>query len=249
MRTKLSRNDKCWCGSGKKYKNCHQDKEYKNILSNSHPLQKDGLILDNQSLFKYIQSLPPKHKKILDLILKQKKDLQRHRPSGNCILGTSQISPKIRLALLDLVASVVDDNFWGRSEMCVYFAILLRDALVKIGYTAQAILGSATYHSPIDSTKDFIWEHAWVNLDNEIIDGNIDSLVENPHVNSQAQIFPSAYWGTITELPNDRTLVPKQVISLEWEIENTTVETLQDWRSAIFRVLSSINTKENNVVQ
>ena len=30
MKSKISRNDPCPCGSGKKYKNCHENKDNKN---------------------------------------------------------------------------------------------------------------------------------------------------------------------------------------------------------------------------
>jgi len=35
-RAQLGRNDLCWCGSGKKYKKCHLDKDEKNRYEEAH---------------------------------------------------------------------------------------------------------------------------------------------------------------------------------------------------------------------
>lgn len=43
---KLGRNDKCWCGSGKKYKQCHERKDEEILF----PLEKQGYPMPNKSL-------------------------------------------------------------------------------------------------------------------------------------------------------------------------------------------------------
>lgn len=216
------------------------------MSNNPRPLQNDELVLDPDSLQTYVLSLPRKTRQIFEKIVHQKEKDERPLPSAKCILGTSRISQHIRLAILDLIALTVDENFWGRHEMCVYFAILLRDALSTFGHSAQAVLGSATYHSPVDRKKDFTWEHAWVVLDNEIIDGNIDSLIENPHVDPQSRIAPSSFWGLQNEVPHDRTLVLREVISMEYEKRNTTVEKLEQWRSSVLEKLQTNIDKWGN---
>ena len=51
---KLGRNDKCWCGSGKKYKNCHYEIDRKNKKS----------IYNKPADF---EPLPPEQKRILGI--------------------------------------------------------------------------------------------------------------------------------------------------------------------------------------
>lgn len=86
---------------------------------------------------------------ILMRIFYQKENNIRPVPSSNVILGKSKFSEDLRKKLLNMVAEVVDDNCYGRSDMCVYFAILIKDALESMGFMAKAIVGSATYYSPL----------------------------------------------------------------------------------------------------
>lgn len=46
---KIGRNDRCWCGSGKKYKTCHEKSDEKNLsgfLADGYPIPDRSLILD-----------------------------------------------------------------------------------------------------------------------------------------------------------------------------------------------------------
>ncbi len=46
------------------------------------------------------------------------------------------------------------------------------------------------------------WQHDWVLAGNELIDGNVDSIIENPKVPDNVRIQP--YWGLRKEVPRDR---------------------------------------------
>lgn len=55
-----------------------------------------------------------------------------------------------------------------------------------------------------DTKEIFRWDHAWVRIGDEVVDGNVDSLFENPLVPSIVKVAP--YWGPIIETPTDRKL-------------------------------------------
>jgi hypothetical protein len=48
------------------------------------------------------------------------------------------------------------------------------------------------------------WTHAWVRVGEEVIDGNVDSLVENPIIPNQIHL--ARYWGPTPELLEGRRL-------------------------------------------
>jgi hypothetical protein len=112
------------------------------------------------------------------------------------------LSAQVRHRLLDKVAYLVDENIFGRSEMCMQFADLLRLALTHLKLDARAAIGTTIYYS--GGREIFRWSHAWVRVGVEVIDGNVDSLVENPAVPSAVRVAP--YWGPITGTPSDRKL-------------------------------------------
>lgn len=107
---------------------------------------------------------------------------------------------KDQKTLLDTIAKLVDENLFGRSEMCIQFALLLSIALCRLGYDAKAYKGKASYLKP--DTTWFEWEHSWVIYNDIIIDGNVDSMIENPTIPDG--LDPSPYWGKLKDLPNDR---------------------------------------------
>jgi hypothetical protein len=112
------------------------------------------------------------------------------------------LSGDARKRLLDKVADLVDENLFGRSEMCMQFADLLTLALTHLELEARAVLGTAIYYS--GGNEIFRWSHAWVRVGHEVIDGNVDSLVENPLIPSAVHVAP--FWGPITATPSDRRL-------------------------------------------
>ena len=61
--------------------------------------------------------------------------------------------------------------------------------------------GKATYDN------GFSWVHYWVVTKDEIVDGNTDSMAENPAVPNG--LVPVPYWGSKSNLPKDRKLKPK----------------------------------------
>jgi hypothetical protein len=64
------------------------------------------------------------------------------------------------------------------------------------------VVGWALYYA--DGRELFRWRHAWVRVNREVIDGNVDSLFENPLVPRIVNIAP--YWGPVEEVPGDRRL-------------------------------------------
>lgn len=127
---------------------------------------------------------------------------KRPVPSTKLIDRSSLLSNDIRLLILDKVAVLVDENLFGRSEMCLQFAALLQLALSHVALSSRAILGTAIYYS--NGKEIFRWAHAWVRAGNEVIDGNVDSLFENPIVPKTVSIKP--FWGPVSLIPSDRRL-------------------------------------------
>ena len=86
------------------------------------------------------------------------------------------INKTARMAVVDTVARLVDRNLSGRSDMCMQFADLLHRALRHLHLPARAVLGKCIYY--LDSREIFRWDHAWVRVGYEVIDGNVDILSE-----------------------------------------------------------------------
>ena len=72
-----------------------------------------------------------------------------------------------------------------------------------MGLSNCVAAGTAIYYDA-EGRKFFQWEHAWVRVGKEVIDGNVDSIYENPMVPETIDIPP--YWGPISETPADRKL-------------------------------------------
>jgi hypothetical protein len=143
---------------------------------------------------------------IKDVILETRRQKQlglRSRPSKKLVDKSQLFTAEFRAALLDEVASLVDENCVGRSEMCLQFASLLAQGLQFLGVDARPLTGKSFYF--IDGKKCFDWVHGWVRAGDEIVDGNIDSTHENPLVPAALNLAP--YWGPVQETPNDRKLV------------------------------------------
>ena len=68
-----------------------------------------------------------------------------------------------REKLLDAVAALVDENYAGRSEMCLQFADLLHRALTHLNFPSRAAVGTARYFSP-EGREIYRWLHAWVRV-------------------------------------------------------------------------------------
>jgi hypothetical protein len=127
----------------------------------------------------------------------------RRLPSASLVDRSALLASEVRNRLLDAVASLVDENYAGRGEMCIQFADLLNRALNKLSFPARAVMGAAIYYDT-KGNEIFRWKHAWVRLGDEVVDGNVDSISENPLVPSSVRVAP--YWGPIQGMPSDRRL-------------------------------------------
>jgi hypothetical protein len=145
------------------------------------------------------------------------------------LIDNSAIMTKTsRSKLLDAVAAMVDENYVGRAEMCLQFAVLLHNALSHLKFPSRPILGWAIYYDP-KGEEIFGWRHAWVRVGCEVIDGNVDCLVENPLVPKAVSIAP--YWGLITKVPPDRHLREDRgaVMPADVDVDNTWWPELREW--------------------
>src|SRR5215469_11570484 len=159
------------------------------------------------SVDEYMSLMPPTLRKMVDEVRSQKARCLRRRPSVRLIDRSSLMMERHRHNLLDQVASLVDENYVGRSEMCLQFADLLNRALAYLQFPSRPVVGMAIYYAP-NGEEIFRWTHAWVRVRNEAIDGNVDSLGENPCVPKEVSVAP--YWGPIDQTPSDRKLREKQ---------------------------------------
>jgi hypothetical protein len=148
-------------------------------------------------------NLAPEIRPLIMEIRRQKEAGEGLRPSVALIDRSQMLTAESRMSLLDKIADLVDENYAGRSEMCQQFAELLHRALAYMHFPSRTVAGTAIYYN--EKRDDvFRWNHAWVRVGDEVIDGNADVLAENPLVPEQVRARP--YWGPITEVPEDRRL-------------------------------------------
>jgi hypothetical protein len=168
----------------------------------------------------YVALLPPAMRQLVNEIRRRKQAGERLRPSGSLIDYSALLTREHRNNLLDAIASLVDENYAGRAEMCLQFADLLNRALTHLRFPSRPVVGTAMYYDPT-GTEIFRWTHAWVRIGDEVVDGNVDSLAENPVVPKSVCIKP--YWGPIAQTPSDRRLREKQgeVLSHDIDVEQT----------------------------
>jgi hypothetical protein len=187
----------------------------------------------NASADEFLETRPASAKLLVTEIRRQKQVRERPRPSRTLLDRSAFLTKAHRGKLLDAVAGFVDENLFGRSEMCLQFADLLHRALVHLKLSARPALGWAMYFAT-DGQELFRWKHAWVRIGNEAIDGNVDCLSENPVVPTTVRVAP--YWGPIAEMPIDRrlreeygaSLLPDEDVSGIWWPE------LKSWLDAEF---------------
>ena len=150
----------------------------------------------------FLAMLPQEFREIVEGIRHAKRAGIRPLPSSSFIDKSSIADPALRRRLLDKIATLVDENLAGRSEMCAQFSLLLARALTKLGYPSSAVTGEATYFQ--NGQNVFSWRHSWVRTGNELIDGNVDVLSENPVIPRSIAVQP--YWGPPSLTPPDRRL-------------------------------------------
>jgi hypothetical protein len=117
--------------------------------------------------------------RLFETIQMQKEGGSRTLPSGKLITNGDFLEIESRMKIVDIAGALVDQAFTGRSDMCIYFACLVRYALRLLGYKADVYIGDGTY---TNDNISYTWEHSWVVYDEYIIDGNVDSMFENPGV-------------------------------------------------------------------
>lgn len=166
----------------------------------------------NLSADAYLRMLPAELQRTVHQIRSAKENGARPKPSANVIDHSSLLSARQRGAILDAVADLVDENLCGRSDMCTQFADLLSRSLSYLGLSARPVVGNAIYYDS-KRVEIFRWRHAWVRVGKELVDGNVDSLAENPMVPSSVNVKP--YWGPINETPSDRKLRPKEGVRID----------------------------------
>ncbi|MCH8942884.1 MAG: hypothetical protein IIA48_10675 [Bacteroidetes bacterium] len=173
---------------------------------------------ENMTAEEYLELLPNEFREIVNKIREEKKNGKRPVPSSNLIDKSNLLEQKNRSKLIDQVALLVDENLAGRSEMCIQFAILLSRALEYLKLPSKIKMGTAMY---FDSGKEiFRWDHCWVRIGDEVIDGNVDILYENPMVPESVKVQP--YWGSIKLTPPDRRLRENRNMSIpdDTDVEN-----------------------------
>lgn len=171
----------------------------------------------------------PELKPFITKIRQQKVTGGRLKPSRTLIDRSKLLTSSHRKMLLDKIAELVDENYCGRSEMCQQFAMLLHKALTHLRISSRLALGTATYFDK-QGRKLFSWEHVWVCVEEEVIDGNIDSLGENPLISKEVCVCP--YWGAMNEMPRDRQLCENhsaQTMPPDDDVEHIWWPELQVW--------------------
>jgi hypothetical protein len=155
----------------------------------------------------WVKRLPAEARLIVEEIRSQKQAGTRQGPAATLIDRSAIMTKPMRDKLLDAVAALVDENYAGRAEMCLQFAALLQRALSHLNFPSRAAAGTAIYYGA-KGEEIWRWQHAWVRIGNEVIDGNVDCLAENPLVPKAVSVAP--YWGPIAEVPADRRLRDEQ---------------------------------------
>jgi hypothetical protein len=176
----------------------------------------------------WVRQLPSELKAAVEDIRRQKREGRRSRPSATLMDRSALMTKAIRGKLLDLVADLVDENYAGRAEMCIQFAALLDRALSHLKFPSRPVVGTAIYYG--DKGEElFRWTHAWVRIGDEVVDGNVDSLAENPRVPKNISVAP--YWGPISEVPANRRLREDRDMTLpaDGDVEDVWWPELRQW--------------------
>ncbi|MGH4122450.1 MAG: YecA family protein [Clostridium sp.] len=228
MNFKTGRNDQCWCGSGKKFKLCHWPDQGNQIKTEWTTFGSFGASVRMESLF----ATPKKDiGKLLSMIKEQKTSGTRIWPSRTLHSIGDKPEIEIRRFLVDICAKLVDENWCGRSEMCIYFAVLVRHGLNFLKQPAQVHVGKATYFTHENQDIKFEWDHAWVVSEGQLIDGNIDSMLENPMV--PIGIAPTPYWGPIETTPKDRKFHSNRILDSSQDIIELDEKEITRWKQQL----------------
>jgi hypothetical protein len=181
----------------------------------------------NLSADEYLRTLPGPFRRQIAAIRMAKLEGTRPLPSASLVDTSVQLDAASRARLLDKTAALVDENLSGRADMCVQFAQLLDLALRHLGVRSRVALGKAKYF--VDGQEVFSWPHAWVRIGDEVVDGNIDSVAENPMVPAIVVVPP--YWGPINQTPPDRRFEENRslVSAPDDDVERVWWPDMKDW--------------------
>ena len=182
----------------------------------------------------YVSLVPPRIQEIISRIRAEKESGSRRRPSSSLIDKSAMLTPAKRAALLDKVASLVDENVAGRSDMCLQFAALLSLALRHLGFESYAVTGTATYFSA-KGRRIHSWRHGWVRIGKEAVDGNTDSIPENIMIPRSVNVDP--YWGPLQDTPA-RRLDQGGYVEDDADVMGIWWPDLKDWLDKDFRGIS-----------
>lgn len=181
---------------------------------------REVLPVEGVSADDYIQSVvatSPRAVALLRAIRSAKRNGTRPLPSTRLHLGAVSAPDEATCrGLVDQVATLVDENLFGRSDMCLQFASLLALALKELEIEAVAFTGEAKYRR--DDGEWFSWNHAWVRYGDVVIDANVDTMRENPVV--PKGLDPAPFWGPLAECPADREFeVEPEVLAPDSDVE------------------------------
>src|ERR1039457_98787 len=95
------------------------------------------------SVEEYVRRSPAERQTAIARIRGEKEAGTRSLPSATLIDRSALLTAEQRRSMLDKVASLVDENVCGRSDMCLQFASLLEHALKYMGLPARAVGGKA----------------------------------------------------------------------------------------------------------
>lgn len=192
----------------------------------------------SHSAEEWLASRPPETRAAVEAIRQAKREGIRPHPSATLIDRSSIMAPDSRKKLLDAIAALVDENCSGRSDMCLQFADLLAKALSHLKFPARPVPGWEICFGAMGD-EIFRWEHAWVRIGDEVVDGNVDCLDENPRVPKSVSLAP--YWGPVREIPGNRRLRADQaaVLAPDEDVERIWWPELREWLDREMRVDSS----------
>jgi len=89
----------------------------------------------------YLAVAPPLVTKLVEEVRRKKAAGTRPLPSASLIDKSNILTPTKRVTLLDEIAKLTDENYAGRSEMCLQYADLLNRALNRLGIDARPVVG------------------------------------------------------------------------------------------------------------
>ena len=164
----------------------------------------------NLTADEFLRVSPREVVRVVEKIRQEKEQGGRSLPSDSLIDKSNFLNQDVREFLVNEVAMLVDENLTGRSDMCSQFAMLLSLALNYLGVHSRPVAGVCIFFK--EGKEIYRWDHAWVRVDNEVIDGNLDILYENPLVPNEISVKP--YWGSISNIPSDRRLRETNGVSL-----------------------------------